>query len=262
LERGTTGKLPKAFKVIPALANWEEILYLTRPDKWSGPSIRAATRIFASNLNSKLAQRFYNMILLPRIRDEIQNTKKLNFHVYLALKKTLYKPAAFFKGILLPLCEEGNCSLREADIIGSVIIKVSVPVLQSSVALLKLADMEYSGTNSVFIRILIEKKYALPYRVVDGLVAHFMRFASDERQMPLVWHRSLLSFAQRYKSDVTEEQKEALKHLLKKQFHDKMTPEIRRELFNSPSRGEGGTIAVEPISTKMSMAPMHVDEIQ
>ena len=31
--------------------------------------------------------------------------RKLNYHLYQALKKALYKPAAFFKGILLPLCE-------------------------------------------------------------------------------------------------------------------------------------------------------------
>lgn len=33
------------------------------------------------------------------------NQGKLNVHLYEALKKALYKPAAFFKGILFPLCE-------------------------------------------------------------------------------------------------------------------------------------------------------------
>lgn len=27
-----SGKLPKAFKVIPMVANWEELLFLTQPD--------------------------------------------------------------------------------------------------------------------------------------------------------------------------------------------------------------------------------------
>lgn len=31
----TAGKLPKAFKILPALANWEEVVYLTRPDDWT-----------------------------------------------------------------------------------------------------------------------------------------------------------------------------------------------------------------------------------
>ena len=66
----------------------------------------------------------------------------------MALKKSLYKPGAFFKGILLPLCEGGDCTLREAAIIVSVIVKVSVPVLHSAAVLLKIAEMEYSGMNN------------------------------------------------------------------------------------------------------------------
>lgn len=64
-----------------------------------------ATRIFASNLKEKMAQRFFNLVLLPRIRDDIMQYKKLNFHLYQALRKALFKPAAFMKGILIPLCE-------------------------------------------------------------------------------------------------------------------------------------------------------------
>ena len=116
----------------------------------------------------------------------------------MALKKSLYKPAAFFKGLLLPLCESGDCTLREAAIIGSVLVKVSVPVLHSAAALLKIAEMEYTGANSLFIRILLDKKYALPYKVIDSLVFHFLGFKQDKREMPVLWHQSLLVFAQRY----------------------------------------------------------------
>ena len=65
----------------------------------------AATRIFTSNLTEKMAQRFFNLVLLPRVRDDIAEYKKLNFHLYQALRKALFKPGAFFKGFLLPLCE-------------------------------------------------------------------------------------------------------------------------------------------------------------
>lgn len=43
------------------------------------------------------------------------------------------------------VCQSGTCTLREAVIIGSVLTKTSIPVLHSSAALLKLAEMEYSG---------------------------------------------------------------------------------------------------------------------
>ncbi|CAN6478946.1 unnamed protein product [Victoria cruziana] len=238
LSRYTTGKLPKAFKVVPALSLWEEVLYLTEPEKWSPNAMYQATRIFASNLSVKRAQRFYNLVLLPRVRDDILKNKRLHFALYQSLKKSLYKPAAFFKGIFLPLCQSGTCSLREAVIIGSVIQKVSIPPLHSSAALMKIAEMEYCGTTSYFIKLLLDKKYALPYRVLDAVTAHFMRFQDDERVMPVIWHQSLLTFVQRYKNELTKEDKSNLDHLIQQQKHYLVTSEIRRELKNSRSRGE------------------------
>lgn len=55
-------------------------------------------RIFSSNLKERMAQRFYNLVLLPRVRDDIAEYKRLNFHLYSALKKALFKPGAWFKG--------------------------------------------------------------------------------------------------------------------------------------------------------------------
>lgn len=236
LSRYRSGKLPKAFKIIPNLRNWEHILYVTKPDGWSAAAMYAATRIFASNMKEKMAQRFYNLVLLPRVRDDIAEYKKLNFHLYQALRKALFKPGAFFKGILIPLCESGTCTLREAIIFGSVVAKNSIPVLHSSAALLKIAEMDYSGANSVFIRILLDKKYALPYRVVDAVVHHFIRFRGDKRQLPVLWHQAFLTFAQRYKEDISSEQKEALLEILKVHSHHQITAEIRRELQNSKCR--------------------------
>lgn len=236
LSRYRSGKLPKAFKIIPALANWEQILHITEPDCWSAAAMFQATRIFASNLKEKMAQRFYNLILLPRIRDDIEEYKRLNFHLYQALRKALFKPGAFFKGIILPLCESGDCTLREAVIVGSVMGRNHIPLLHSCAAMLKIAEMDYSGANSIFLHILINKKYALPYRVVDALFYHFYRFINDKRALPVLWHQCLLVFVQNYKNDLSNEQKESLLELLRIQSHVQITPEVRRELFHSKNR--------------------------
>ncbi|XP_052187941.1 bystin isoform X2 [Diospyros lotus] len=238
LGKYTSGKIPKAFKHIPSLQLWEEVLYLTEPEKWSPNAMYQATRIFASNLGVKKAERFYKLVLLPRVREDIRKNKRLHFALYQALKKSLYKPAAFNKGVLFPLCESRTCNLREAVIIGSIIQKVSIPPLHSSVALLKLAEMEYCGTTSYFMKLLIEKKYALPYRVLDAMVAHFMKFLEDERIMPVIWHQSLLAFVQRYKNELRKEDKVNLNILVGKQRHKLVTPEILTELNNSRNRGE------------------------
>jgi len=234
LSRYTAGKLPKAFKVIPSLANWESVLYLTRPDRWTPQAMYAATRIFASNLNPKMAQRFYSLVLLDAVRADICENHKLNYHYYISLKKAVYKPAAFFKGILLPLCRD-DCTLREAAIVASVLQRVSVPVHHSAVAIHKLAQMEeYSGAASIFIKTLLNKKYALPAPVIGSVVGHFARFTEErETVLPVLWHQALLVFVQRYKDEVGEEGKERLRVVMKQHSHHKLTPEIRRELFGS-----------------------------
>ena len=183
-----------------------------------------------------MAQRFFNYILLPRVRDDIDTYQRLNFHLYQALRKALFKPGAFFKGFLIPLCEAGDCTLREAIIIGSVLAKNSIPILHSCACMLKIAEMEYSGANSIFLRIFLDKKYALPYRVVDAVVFHFLRFRNEQRELPVLWHQAFLTFVQRYKGHVSSEQRDALLELLKFQFHYKLTEEIRRELQNAKCR--------------------------
>ena len=238
MSRYRSGKVPKAFKIIPNLRNWEEILSLTEPENWSPQAMRVATRLFASNLKEKMAQRFYGIVLLPAVRDDIAANNKLNYHYYMSLKKSIFKPSAFYRGILLPLCDSRSCTLREAVIVGSVIAKVSIPLMHSAAALLKLSQMRYSGSNSLFIRVLLNKKYSMPYRVIDGLVTHFLSFLTEQRKLPVIWHQSLLVFAQRYKNDLTAEQKNWLKPLLKMHQHHMITPEVRRELFSSRSRGE------------------------
>ena len=157
-----SGKIPKAFKILPNLANWEQVsgtLCMSRHARTTlcrffssrnpivGQPRRCIRRLDSLHriwtlrwLNGKLRwlvsrrshsfihhHRFYNLILLPRVRDDIDEYKKLNFHLYMvrslrridhwrffffqALRKALFKPSAFFKGVILPLCEvNGNSS--------------------------------------------------------------------------------------------------------------------------------------------------------
>lgn len=263
LSRYKSGKLPKPFKIIPTLPQWEDLLSITRPESWSANACCEATKIFVSS-KPHITQRFLEWVILDRVREDIHETKKLNVHLYKALKKALYKPAAFFKGFLFPLVSGGSCTLREAHIISSVLVRVSIPVLHSAAALLRLTEIaaeqtsvstESAGATNVFIRVLLEKKYALPYKVIDSLVFHFLRFRvlatmSDSTAMngnanlglrdlklPVLWHQCLLAFAQRYRNDITEDQREALLDLLLAQGHKYIGPEVRRELLEGRGRG-------------------------
>ena len=173
-----SGKLPKAFRVIPLVSNWEELLFLTQPYLWSPNATFEATKIFASNLNAKMAQRFYSLVLLENVRDNILKYKKLNCHLYNAVKKSLFKTSAFFRGFLLPLAE--NATAREAVIIGSILGKVSINNLDAAAAIMKLTHMEYEVGNGFFIKTLLAKKYALPTQVINALINFFLKFAVND----------------------------------------------------------------------------------
>ena len=49
-----SGKLPKAFNIIPQTQHWEDLLALTEPSHWSANSTFQATKIFVSNVNPKM----------------------------------------------------------------------------------------------------------------------------------------------------------------------------------------------------------------
>lgn len=262
LSRYKSGKLPKPFKILPSVPHWEEIIQLTRPDKWTPNACYEATKIFVSS-TPQVAQIFMEHIILERVREDIQETKKLNVHLFKSLKKGLYKPAAWFKGFLFPLVGTGMCTLREAHIISAVLARVSIPVLHSAAALKGLCDIaaqessqgtEGGGATNIFIKTLLEKKYALPYQVIDALVFHFLRFREDAMggiqgagadkgtKLPVIWHQCLLAFAQRYRNDITEDQREALLDLLLTKGHSAIGPEVRRELLEGRGRG----VVIEP----------------
>lgn len=71
------------------------------------------------------------------------------------------------------------------------------------------------------------------------------RSAAAEK-LPVLWHQSLLAFAQRYKNEVTEDQREALLDLLLVRGHREIGPEVRRELLEGRGRG----VMVEPVGVE------------
>ncbi|KAF2752600.1 Bystin-domain-containing protein, partial [Pseudovirgaria hyperparasitica] len=268
LSRYKSGKLPKIFKVLPTLADWQTYVSITRPDEWTPNAMLAATKLFVSQ-KPEVVQEFLNWILLPRVRQDIYENAKANVHLYDAVKRSMYKPSAFFKGILFPMLTSAPTQ-KEARTMASIMSRVKIPVLHSAAALNRLCDiaadqmavdLDSAGPTNICIKALLEKKYALPWAVVDALVFHFLRFkAADpttgdgveemtgvrgpngrkvmpQGKLPVIWHQCLLAFSERFKNDITEDQREALLDLLLAKGHSAIGPEIRRELLAGRGRG-------------------------
>eukprot|EP01061_Rhynchopus_euleeides_P021301 TRINITY_DN34765_c0_g1_i1.p2 TRINITY_DN34765_c0_g1~~TRINITY_DN34765_c0_g1_i1.p2 ORF type:complete len:452 (+),score=204.61 TRINITY_DN34765_c0_g1_i1:127-1482(+) len=231
LKRYTTGKIPKAFKVLPNLQGWEELLWLTSPHEWSPHALYAATRLFAHTANEKMTQRFYNGILLPSIRASFKQTGKLHSHSFAALRKALWKPGAFNKGFLLPLAAEPDLTMKEALVVSSVLSRASMPMAHAMVAVAKIAQMPYNGSSSIIMRMLLDKGYDMPYAVIDLLVKHFHQFTRETRELPVLWHQCLLTFVQRYKEHFMEEQVSLIRKTVNKHNHPLISSEVRRELI-------------------------------
>jgi essential nuclear protein 1 len=243
LKKYRSGKLPKPFKIVPTLKNWEEVLYYTNPMEWSSQATNAAVRLFSATFNPKMAQRFYSLVLVPKVQAMVEADGRLNFHIYDALKRAIYKPTAFFKGIILPMAAQG-CSSREAICYASVLSKISIPTMHAAVTMLQLAKMPFNSVACLFMRVLLNKKFSLPLPVLAAVTEHFYKTINDDIDYSVLWFRTLLTFVQRYKYSLTMDQVAMLKALVKKKHHRVISDEVRRELIAASGAGPIGTQAV------------------
>jgi len=58
------------------------------------------------------------------------------------------------------------------------------------------AELEYCGTTSFFMRVLLDKKYALPYRVIDALVSsrHGIRHGMVPGRCNMAWRQGIVAW--------------------------------------------------------------------
>eukprot|EP00731_Ephydatia_muelleri_P020072 Em0012g897a len=107
-------------------------------------------------------------------------------------------------------------------------------MLHSGAAILKIAEMEYSGANGIFLRALLDKKYALPTTwstpCSPSLVPRPTMTCGNQglgtrlpRPLPVLWQQSLLTFVQRHKEDMSLEQKEGLMDLVRVKTHHEIS---------------------------------------
>ena len=233
----TSGKLPKAFNILSSTEDWEDLINITEPYNWTPQAMYEAVIQFSSS-EILMSYTFYEKYLVPAIRNDIKKNKKLNIHYYNCLKRALFKPSAFFKGIILPMSK--TLSAKEASIIGSILKKCSIPNNHASAALVKLIEICKNDKMGIslgalfFMRLLLVKKYAFPTEVKEKLVNFFLGYYDfDKEKLPVLWHQTFLYFVQHYKLDLNDIEKNKLKELNNRDGHHLISSEISRELsFN------------------------------
>jgi essential nuclear protein 1 len=116
---------------------------------------------------------------VPAVHRDLAANKKLNVHLYDALKKALYKTNAWFKGIMFEFCTESTL-LREVKVIESLLSKMSIPVISASVAMIKLMELPPSTPATHYLNALLNKHYTLPRRVLTALSEYLLSFKEKE----------------------------------------------------------------------------------
>lgn len=219
LQKYKNGQIPKAFKAIPMLDNWDEIIKIMRPMKWSTQAVLQATRLFVSNFGTNMSLLFFKTVLLPRVRNHILENHHLDPLLIKSLKKATFKPAAFYQGILIPICKSNSCTIREALILCSVLQRVSIPAVHSIMAMIQLLKIKQFGIQILLIKAFLDKNYSLPFHMINLSVNYFVSFRSEIQVLPVIWYNSLQTFIEKNKRNINLDQKLAIFTLLREKFH-------------------------------------------
>lgn len=264
LAKYRNGKLPECFSVLPRVAHWENLIKITRPDNWTVHAFFRATKTFVASPESKHTLHFFKYYLLPKCLQNISQYGKLNYHLFQALRKAIYRPSLWFRGILFPFLKgqfnseyktgvrsSSNSfsmgTIKQSQILSAVLMKCSVPNVHASAAFLKILELKYTGPVGVLVKLFIDKKFALPLSVIRSVTQWFLDFGArsglneetsenkEDIKLPVLWFQSLFSFSKGYKKYLTEAEITALKKLVKKKIkHPLMSKEIIKYLSEVP----------------------------
>lgn len=229
--RYRSGKLPKAFKVIPSLKNWTDVLALTSPENWTPNATYQAVRLFISLLPPTQAELFVKEVLLPKITKDLEESKELNVHYYNSMKKAIYRPGAFYKGLIIPLYREKSLTLKKASVIASILTKCTIPVLPSSAAIMIMCKSKFTSPRAIILKTLVEKNYSLPVKVLDEIVTYISHVEQDS--CGVLYFQTLLSLVTKYYSAMSEDSRVKIRTLAFEKIHSEITPLIQSRITNS-----------------------------
>jgi essential nuclear protein 1 len=236
-----SGKLPKAVNTVASqkIPDWMELLELSDPMNWSVNAIQAVTVLFAQTASDGKCTRFYREILLEYVRELLERSRKVPKVVFQTLITAARRAKSFVLGVLIPMSEESQCTMKEARMISTIASRVKLPRDHANAFIIKLCTAsDVTKTRTIFLARLIGKGQALAIQAIDAIVAYFLAFMGTEEKQPLLWHRAIFDFVKKYSKDILQEQRDSLAQLLRKHGHPQITPEIFKVFDTVPPREE------------------------
>lgn len=169
-----SGKMPKIINLLPNLKNFEEIIWLTRPDIWSDQAIFYVTHSFLSKLDKNQMGRFFSLILAPRFQETIFNSNRYSSHIQKTMKMSTRFPSVFFSSVFLPICESKSCSLKEGVVLGMILSNYHFNPSSILSVLVRLLKPPVTPVKCLLMRTILCKNYIIPHRTLDLLVDFFV----------------------------------------------------------------------------------------
>nr|QSE03629.1 bystin domain containing protein [Metchnikovella dogieli] len=225
LSQYRSGVLPRALTILPMLSNCRALLEAMLPAQWSTAGVSAMTKLFVNSKNESL-QHFLRCVLYPAVCESLSTRKRLDTHLYEALRTALFKPQEFFKGIVIPLCTDKATLLREAELVAGILAKKRIPAMHAAAAMMRLTEKRHKNITGTFLAVFLKKKPILPFQALDALFSFFYLEKDNAERMPVLWHQNLLLFVRAYFAQLSDEQRALLLNLVSVQRHKDISPEI------------------------------------
>ncbi|CAL8106633.1 unnamed protein product [Calicophoron daubneyi] len=240
LKHYRSGPLPKTVKMLPHLPGWEGLLELLKPLEWTPHAYPRIVKVFASK-GHEPALHFYENYLLPKVKEDIEENRRLSVQLFEALIASMFRPEEFVSGVFLPWVQS-DMSKTEGVILSHLMKKASLRVRFGAVALALILDEEFSVPRSMVIEALLSKHYYMPEAALERVIHYFLSFDKDcsayfttENRMPVTWFRSLLIFLESYRGCLKPEDRNNIIKLCRRHEHPQITPDIRKLLALVPS---------------------------
>nr|AAW25277.1 SJCHGC09292 protein [Schistosoma japonicum] len=234
-----SGLYRKTVKMLPHLVGWDSLLEMLKPLEWSVHVYPRSSRYLHPRVTNQHIT-FYESYLLPKVKQDIKENRRLCFHLFEALIASMFRPEEFISGVYLPWVQS-EMSKTEGIILSNLIKRATLKSRFAAVALALTLEEDFSIPRSMVVETFIAKKYHLPEAAVLRIINYFISFDkdcttyfTDEKRMPLTWFKSLLVFLEFYRHCVNPSQREKLLKLCRRHEHPEITPEIRSFLGTIP----------------------------
>ena len=211
-----SGKIPKIIKIIPLFENFEDLIWYTRPDRWSTQALFIISKIFIKKLNNFETKRFLTLIFLPRLQECIFKKENLNLYIPFISKIANLNPKIFFSSIILPFFKSSNCCKKESVVLSLILLKISFQTKHISWGLIKLLKTSQNSSKFIILRTLLAKNYNFSYRLLDILVDFFIK--NKHRTKNVFFLKCYIIFLKNYSKFLSLEDKSRLPDIFQSQL--------------------------------------------